>query len=412
MRACFRSANILLPKDGTVMDKWAVIACDQYTSQPEYWKQVEDIVGDEPSTLHMIYPEVYLEKENMDDRIHKIQSHMEQYMQDGTLQTKVKDGFILTERTVSDGVRLGLVGCVDLEAYDFDPAKETLVRATEGTIASRIPPRVRIRQGATIESPHIMLLIDDYGKTLIEPLYAIKNELAVAYDTELMLGGGRIKGYEITGERAKALNHQLYEMQCASDGFFLAVGDGNHSLATAKTCWEQLKKQLPEDKRNDHPARYALVELVNLHDASLQFEPIHRVLFGVDPQELSEEFCASVRHQGMECQSGGDIVFLSKEGELGFELVHAGGRLPVDVLQQFLDDYLSKHQDSSIDYVHGTEALTELSLVEGNCGICLGAIDKSSLFPAIRAGGVLPRKTFSMGEAYEKRYYMECRFVQ
>lgn len=412
MRACFRSADILLPKDGTAMDKWAVIACDQYTSQPEYWKQVEDVVGDAPSTLHMIYPEVYLEKENMDDRIHNIQTHMEQYMQDGTLQTKVKDGFILTERTTSEGVRPGLVGCVDLEAYDFDPAKETLVRATEGTIASRIPPRVRIRQGATVESPHIMLLIDDAGKTLIEPIYAMKDELALAYDTELMMGGGRIKGYEITGERAKALNNQLYEMQCASDGFFLAVGDGNHSLATAKTCWEQLKKQLPENECKDHPARYALVELVNLHDDSLQFEPIHRVLFDVDFMELVEEFQTAVRHQGMECQSGEEIVFLSKEGKLGLELVKAGGRLPVDVLQQFLDDYMSKHQDSSIDYVHGTEALTELALAEGNCGILLGAIEKSGLFPAIRAGGVLPRKTFSMGEAYEKRYYMECRLVQ
>lgn len=411
MRACFHSADILLPNDRVAIDKWAVIACDQYTSQPAYWKNVEELVGEEPSALHMIYPEAYLEKENMEKRIHNIHQHMGQYIEDGTLEKKISDGFVLVERRNQSGTRVGIVGCLDLECYDFNPKKQMLVRATEGTITSRIPPRVRIRQGAPLETPHIMLLIDDREKKLMEPVWSKREELAVVYETELMFGGGHIIGYAVTGEEAARLNDRLYEMQKHSDGFFLAVGDGNHSLATAKACWEKMKESVPEAKRQTHPARYALVELVNLHEDSLQFEPIHRVIFHVDGGQMLAAFREFLRLQGMEAGDGEEITFLTADGEVCMCIDGANGRLPVDVLQQFLDAYLEEHPESGIDYVHGTEALKELSKEAGNCGIKLGAIGKECLFPAIRAGGVLPRKTFSMGEAYEKRYYMECRRV-
>lgn len=412
MKACFHSADIFLPNDRVAIDKWAVIACDQYTSQPVYWKNVEEFVGKEPSALHMIYPEVYLEEENMEKRIHNIHRHMGQYIKDGTLEKRISDGFVLVERRNRSGIRVGLVGCLDLECYDFNPQKQMLVRATEGTITSRIPPRVRIRQGAPLELPHIMLLIDDKEKKLIEPVWAGREQLESVYDAELMFDGGHITGYALTGGDAVQLNDRLYEMQENSDGFFLAVGDGNHSLATAKACWDKIKESVPESRRQEHPARYALVELVNLHEDSLRFEPIHRVVFHVDEKQMFHAFREFLHANGMKAGDGDEILFLTADSETGVRIDGAGSRLPVDVLQQFLDAYLEEHPDSRIDYVHGTEALKELSAKAGNCGIRLGVMDKESLFPAIRAGGVLPRKTFSMGEAYEKRYYIECRCVQ
>lgn len=411
MKACFRSADILLPGKGTAIDKWAVIACDQYTSQPEYWENVENYVGDAPSTFRMIYPEVYLEEKDGDNRIHNIQTCMQEYRQTGILEPAVQQGFVLVERKLNCGIRKGLVGCVDLEAYSFVASEQSLIRATEQTIESRIPPRVRIRQGATIESPHIMLLIDDADKTLIEPLYENRHKLPVVYDTELMLGGGHLTGYAIAGKAAAGLDEQLLKMQEQSGGLFLAVGDGNHSLATAKTCWEQLKATLTAEEKQTHPARYALVELVNLHDESLAFEPIHRVLFQVRADELIEGFKEALCKQQITYEAGEDIVFKAQNMECGIRIVEAGGRLPVEILQQYLDQYLREHTETKIDYVHGMEAVDEIAAQLGNCGISLPSIQKNSLFPAIKAGGVLPRKTFSMGEAFEKRYYMECRRV-
>jgi len=409
MKACFKSTNILLPKKNTNMYQWSVVACDQYTSQEDYWKEVENIVKDEPSTLNLIFPEVYLGKD--DHRIDDVHQKMKEYIDDHILEETIQDGFVLVERKTESGTRLGLVGVIDLEDYDFTPGSSSLIRATEGTIQSRIPPRLKIREGASIELPHVMVLIDDPKKQLIEPLFEQKEELSTLYDTDLMLKGGHIKGYAITDEKAEEVNQLLYTLQQQSQGFFLAVGDGNHSLATAKAYWENVKKDLPLDLQKDHPARFAMVELVNLHSPALIFEPIHRVLFNVDVEDFTNQFMNNLKMQGIQYVDGHDIVVISKDKELAISLSHINDRLPVDVLQHFIDEYIESHREITVDYVHGDEALLTLGKKEENCGIRLGAIDKNALFPAVAAGGVLPRKTFSMGEAHEKRYYVECRKI-
>ncbi len=409
MECSFIPADILLPAPGVDPGRWAVVACDQYTSQPHYWKQAEELTKGVPSALNIVYPEVYLSEG--EKRIAGIRSAMDRYLEAGVLTEQIHQGFVLVARTVPSGIRLGLVGALDLEHYDFTPGTDAPVRATEGTIASRIPPRVRIRQGAPIESPHVMVLIDDPEKELIEALYESRHDLPVLYDTDLMLGGGHITGYGIAGETARSTAEHIAAMESRSGGFFLAVGDGNHSLATAKACWEQIKASLTEEEQKEHPARYALVELVNLHSPALIFEPIHRVLFGADVDDLKKAFLADLAGRGMEAVPGSDIVYVHGTSREGLALKGAGDRLPVDVLQSFLDRYLEAHPGVEIDYVHGEDAVRELAEKDGNLGILLGPIDKNGLFPAIAAGGVLPRKTFSMGEAYEKRYYMECRRI-
>lgn len=409
MSSCFKSTNILLPRQDIHLNTWSVVACDQYTSEEEYWKEVENLVKDQPSTLNIIYPEVYLGKD--DDRIQRIQKEMLSYIDNGVLVETIKDGFVLVERTLDVGTRLGLVGVIDLEAYDFTPGTDAPIRATEGTIPSRIPPRLRIREGALLECPHIMVLIDDRKNQLIEPLFENKEKLTCVYDTPLMMNGGHLKGYAITDAYAQAVNAKLALMEKESHGFFLAVGDGNHSLATAKACWQKTKEHLSDEEKENHPARFAMVELVNLHSPALTFEPIHRVLFQIDFNDLLTSFKAQLDKEQIGYTTGDDIVFIDQTNDIHIKLLNDDGLLPVDILQRFLDQYLESHQESSIDYVHGKEAVEKLSQQDNNCGILLGAIDKKTLFPAIAAGGVLPRKTFSMGEAYEKRYYMECRKI-
>ena len=404
MDTCFSPANILLPRDDETARFWPVVACDQFTSQREYWEELAKLVGDRPSALNIVFPEVYLEEGF--GRIESIQKHIEDYLRRGVLTERVHEGFVLVERSTESGVRIGLVGKVDLDCYDYTPESQALIRATEGTVTSRIPPRVKIRRGAEVESPHVMLLCDDRERELIEPLYARRHELPKLYDLELMMGGGHLRGYAVTGELAKK-THEIIARQQSRSGLYLAVGDGNHSLATAKTCWEEIKPGLTKAERESHPARYALAELVNLHCEALNFEPIHRVLFNVDAEKLIDDFTSDLH-----CTQGEDIVFIHKGGRRGVKLTAAGDRLPVDLLQEFLDKWLEAHPETEIDYVHGSAALEELSLKEGNCGMALKAMDKNALFPAIVAGGVLPRKTFSLGEAEEKRYYMECRKIR
>lgn len=404
MDTCFAPADILLPADDETARFWPVVACDQFTSQREYWQELEKLVGDRPSALNIVFPEVYLDEGY--GRIESIQRHIRDYLSRGVLTERVHDGFVLVERSTRSGVRIGLVGKVDLDCYDYTPESKALIRATEGTVISRIPPRVKIRQGAEVESPHVMLLCDDRERELIEPLYARRKELPKLYDLELLMGGGHLRGYAVTGELAKKTQEIIARQQSRSD-LYLAVGDGNHSLATAKTCWEQIRPGLTEAERKSHPARYALAELVNLHCEALNFEPIHRVLFNVDAGKLIDDFTSAVPWA-----EGEDIVFIHKGGRRGVKLTAAGDRLPVDVLQTFLDRWLEAHPETEIDYVHGSAALEELSVKDGNCGMALKAMDKNALFPAIIAGGVLPRKTFSMGEAEEKRYYMECRKIR
>lgn len=493
MSNCFNPANILLPNDCIDMEKWSVIACDQFTSQADYWDAVEKHVADAPSTLNVVFPEIYLgtitKQENDcnssgdgvkndketgrktkyasmtdDERIKYINTTMETYLTDGTLKQVVADGYVLVERTTESGVRLGIVGLIDLDDYDFDPKKKTLIRATEGTVISRIPPRVKIRENAAIELPHVMLLVDDpidrqkidgcqgaiqedaaniaaVKHGIIEYVYAIRDTLRKLYDTELMQGGGHIRGYAIEGEAAKQVTEAFAAKQESCGGFLFAVGDGNHSLATAKTCWENIKKsgKFTEEQLKTHPARHVLVEICNLHSEALEFKPIHRLLTNIDVKDMLSFFEAEITKQGFASAEGDEIVFEYVESgscdsakpaygnevvlenndgtctaaikTYGINITNRGDRLPVEILQGILDKYLETHANVAIDYIHGDEALHGLVKETKGCGIFLQSIDKSTLFPAINAGGVLPRKTFSIGEANEKRYYMECHKI-
>ena len=410
MKSCFQPAEILLPEHTIEKSKWAVIACDQFTSQQDYWSEVEHYVGSARSTLHIIFPEIYLGNDSdRTQRIQKIQNNMEIYLKERTLETAVSSGYILVERVTKSGVRIGLVGQIDLEQYDFDPRHKALVRATEGTVLSRIPPRVAIRKDAKIEIPHVMLLFDDPKKQILEPLYERRGELKMLYDTELMLDGGHVRGFAVEHGEAEAVTAEFERMQTESDGFLFAVGDGNHSLAAAKACWDAVKQGLSPDAAAVHPARYALVEVVNLHSPALCFEPIHRLLLHAEMPGLMECFQKKLNGQGMDMEDGEEIVFSQGERMAGIGIRGRGERLPVEILQGFLDDYLMENPKVRIDYIHGRESVEELEKETGGCGIYLQSIDKRMLFPAIRAGGVLPRKTFSIGEAREKRYYMECK---
>ncbi len=419
MQAAFSPADILLPGKDIDKTKWAVVACDQYTSEPDYWNAVAQQVGDSPSTLQLILPELYLEQPDVEHRIEKIQAAMQADLEAGCLDC-YPDALIYVERIQSDGkCRQGLIGKLDLEQYDYAKGSTSPVRATEATVLERIPPRKKVRQGAPLELPHIMILIDDIRRTVIEPLAARKDSMQKLYDFDLMQGGGHLTGYLIPADMQQQVLDALdaladpaafaekYGLAPGTPVLQYAMGDGNHSLATAKTCWEQIKPRLSEGERKDHPARYALAELVNLHCEALNFEPIHRLLFHVDAGELIKDFTAA-----LPCTEGDDVVLIHKGGRRGVKLTAAGDRLPVDLLQEFLDKWLREHPEAEIDYVHGAAALEELSLKEGNCGMALKAMDKNALFPAIVAGGVLPRKTFSLGEAEEKRYYMECRKIR
>ena len=558
--------DIYLPAEGIDLRRWAVVACDQYTSQPEYWRRVEAYVGAHPSTLHIVQPEIDLERAGA--RIPAIHRAMREYLSNGTLVRAVRNGFTLTERTTASGARLGLVAAVDLEEYDFTPGSGAMVRATEGTIRERITPRLRIREGAPLECPHVMLLLDDPARTVIEPLHARLRETAPLCDFELMENGGRLRVWGVEGNALAPVSDALSALWERSDGFLYAVGDGNHSLATAKARWDALKPALSPGEAQTHPARYALAEIVNLHSPALAFEPIHRVLFGADMEDLVSAYRAHLASRGMKltaveplssrasgtkpvdpsssraCEAdsaelssfpasrtklaepssscacgakpaepssscacgtkpaepssfpasgtkpaepsssraGGtkpaepssfpasgmkpaepssscacgmkpaessssrasgtkpvdpsssracevesaepsssacgitptdeaELTFVSGNARASYRVGNPENPLPVAVLQPFLDEYLRSHPAARIDYVHGAAAVESLCQTPHTTGILLPAIDKSALFPAVRQGGALPRKTFSMGEPDEKRYYMECRKI-
>ena len=414
----FYPADILLPKDAD-MTKWAVVACDQFTSQPEYWEAVEKTVGDAPSTLRLILPEAKLNDANVDEHIADINAAMKSYMDQGVFKT-LPESLIYIERTQSDGkIRHGLIGMVDLDQYDFTPGSGALIRATEGTVLSRIPPRVRVRQDAPVELPHVMLLIDDPERTVIEPLTADAGSMEKLYDFDLQQGGGHLTGWKLTAAQIDAVAAALtgltseeamekkYGLRGAAPLLF-AVGDGNHSLATAKQCYENLKKVTPESEWATLPARYALVEVVNNHDDALKFEPIHRVVFGVDPAALLEALKAYYpgTHEGA---GEGHSIAYTYEGHQGIVTVpNPKMQLAVGTLQTFLDQYLKEH-GGEVDYIHGDEVTDELGSKPGNIGFKLPAMGKEQLFKTVMADGVLPRKTFSMGHAQDKRYYVEAR---
>ena len=417
----FYPADILLPKDAD-MTKWAVVACDQFTSQPEYWERVEKTVGDAPSTLRVILPEANLNAPDVDEHIAAINAAMKKYLADGVFTT-LADSLVYIERSQSDGrIRHGLIGMVDLDQYDFTPGSGALIRATEGTVLERIPPRVRVRKDASIELPHVMLLIDDPDKTVIEPLTAAADRMEKLYDFDLMENGGHLNGWKLSAAQIDAVADSLTGL-CADEAMakkygvsgvaplLFAVGDGNHSLATAKACYEEAKKVTPESEWATLPSRYALVEVVNNHDDALQFEPIHRVVFGVDPVKVMEAFQAEYpsAHEG---QGEGHCIAYTYEGKSGYITVpDPKVQLAVGTLQNFLDKYL-KANGGEVDYIHGDEVTDELGAKPGNIGFKLPAMGKEQLFKTVLADGVLPRKTFSMGHAQDKRYYVEARKIK
>ena len=419
---CFAPAHILLPSEQVPLEQWGCIACDQFTSDRSYWQRAEKTAAGAPSTLNLILPEVYLEDGDADARVEQIHATMADYAQN--VLTRAVDGFVYVERTEQSGrVRQGLVGKVDLEAYSYQRGAKCTVRPSESTVESRIPPRMKVRTGATLETPHIMMLADDPQCTLIEPIAARKNELRKVYEGELMLGGGHVKGWRLTDSQMSRVANTLsalkspeamadkYGMADAAPLLF-AVGDGNHSLATAKACYENLKKVTPPEQWASLPARYALVEVVNLHDDALTFEPIHRVLFHVDGRDLWDAFQAF--YPGAHTGGGeGHTAEVCGQGMDGLWTVpHPKAQLTVGTLQAFLDAYCRDHPEVQVDYIHGDDVARKLGSQPGNLGFLLPLMGKEQLFPTVMADGVLPRQTFSMGEARDKRYYLEARRIR
>lgn len=427
----FIASDILLPAPQTDLGLWPALACDQFTSQIEYWRKAEALVKNVPSTLHITLPEAYLESPDVHRRIADIHTAMSDYC--ARVLTRSIHGFVYVERATQSGVRQGLVGAVDLEAYSYEKGDAPLVRPSENTIVERIPPRLAVRRGAPLETPHIMMLLDDAACGVVEPFAKKKAALEKLYDTELMLGGGHIAGWAITDAAdIAAVENAVAELgtQQTFDAKYpdaagrpplaAAVGDGNHSLATAKAYWEEVKAALSPAARQSHPARWCLVELVNVHSPALGIEPIHRALFGVSETELTDAFLSfAVRHGAQVCgMAGAQQTFCfvdaasAKQGAAGHVkcLKNAPWPLAVGTLDVFLTEFLAAHPDVKVDYIHGADNVRALARA-GAVGILLPDFAKSDLFRGVVLGGVLPKKTFSMGHAEEKRYYLECRRI-
>ena len=410
----FLPADILMPKTDS-MEKWAVIACDQFTSDQAYWDRVRKNAEGAVSTINLILPEAELGTEKEAEHTAVINATMKRYM-DEDVFTTYPNSFVYVERQLENGtIREGLVGMVDLDAYDYSTGATSAIRATERTVAERIPPRQRVRRDAPIELPHILMLCDDHDKKLIEPIGAKKDSLKKLYDFDLMEGGGHITGWLVEGKDVEDFNHALTDYTATVGEKYkglkgvpmvFAVGDGNHSLATAKSCYEELKKNHPGEDLSNHPARYALVELENIHDPAQVFEPIHRVIFKTEPEKL----LAALQKDA--CADGGfPVQWYTKDASGTVYLDRAKSELAVGVLQGFLDEYL-KDNAGEIDYIHDDDALIGLARQDGAIGFLLPAMEKSQLFRGVIADGILPRKTFSMGHSREKRYYLEGRKIK
>ena len=418
MANCFYSANIMLPHfkdDKEKMNKWATVACDQYTSEAEYWNTVETKVGDAPSALRITLPEIYLGDRD-EERIAKINETMVDYTEN--LLTAYPDSMIYLERKLADGrVRLGKI---DLDEYDYNKGATTLVRATEGTVLSRIPPRVKIRRGATVELPHIMMLIDDPDKTVIEPIGAKKVELECAYSFDLMQNGGHVDGYFVDTDSKTKINAALEKLSDIDaynkkygtnekSPMLFAVGDGNHSLASAKALYEEIKSEIGAEAAKNHPARYALCEIVNIHDVALEFEPIYRVVFDTDVDKMT-----SALKEYAKADKGGknsfDIECVSSAGTETVTIEKSANELAVGALQDFIDAYL-KENEGEVDYIHGVGSTKTLAAKDNAIGFLFDGMGKDELFKSVIINGSLPRKTFSMGEADDKRYYLEARKI-
>ncbi len=419
MKKCYFEADVLLPDFKEVDPScWAVIACDQFTSEEKYWKEVSELVLDKPSTLNLILPEVYLS--DSEKRIPDINDNMKKYERE--LLSLYPESMIYIQRTQSDGsVRRGVLLCVDLECYDYRKGADALIRATEATVVERIPPRVAIRRNATLELPHVMLLIDDPNRTVIEPLE--KSECGkTIYDFDLMQGGGHIKGILLNNSAKKKLSSALDllatpdEMQekygdSTLAPLLFAVGDGNHSLASAKAAYEEIKANIGIEAAASHPARYALVEAVNIHDSALKFEPIYRIMTGVDVSDVLsslEKYISS-----LEGKAGTQTIkCIWNNGEKELTVQNSEQQLAVGTLQIFIDKYISEHKGVEVDYIHGEESVISLANKENSIGFIFKGMEKSELFKTVIFDGALPRKTFSMGHAEDKRYYLEARKIK
>lgn len=407
----FGAANIMLPKTKEIA-KWAVIACDQFTSQPEYWQEVKAQVADKPSTLNLVLPECYLQP-GYEKMIPVINAKMDQYLQEDLLED-YPDSYVYVERTLLNGaIRRGLLGAVDLEAYSYDSKASCAIRATEQTVLERIPPRVAIRENAPIELPHIILFCDDIEDKLIGTCEANKSNYPVLYDCDLMCGGGHITGWLIQGEAKQKIDKCFADYVAACEAKYagktpvvLAVGDGNHSLATAKACYENLKAKLTAEVAAKHPARYALVEVENIQDEAQAFEPIHRVIANCDVKQLVAQMEESIG-----AAEGYEVQWLAGAEQGIIKVDPAKGKLAVKTVQDFLDAYLAEHP-GDIDYIHGEDTVVALAKAENTLGLILPPFAKEALFDSIQAQGALPRKTFSIGHAQEKRYYLEARKIR
>ncbi len=405
----FTSAEIFLPDWSEVNPEiWSVIACDQFTSSPEYWKQAEEFVQEKPSALRLILPEIYLEQPDLKQRIDKIHQTMRNYLQQGILKA-YPNAMVYTERIQSNGIlRAGVIGKIDLEAYDYHQGSESPVRATEATVLERIPPRMQVREQAVLELPHIMILINDKSQTVIEACADQKQEMQPLYDTELMLGGGHVSGWLLNQEQQEAFQNRLQNLLDSSGALKFAMGDGNHSLATAKACYEKLKQEYPEQDFSKHPARYALVELVNLHSPALEFEAIHRIMTETEPETLMQYLTEKLALSEMPAEQYFTVVQGAKK--ITYYIHQPCSALSVGSLQIQLDNYLKVHS-GKIDYIHGTDTLEKLAQNPDSIGFILPDMHKNALFSSVEKDGVLPRKTFSTGHAEDKRYYMESRKI-
>jgi len=418
MSKIFKTADILIPQ-GCDMKKWSVVACDQFSSQPEYWERLESEISGAPSTLYLMLPEAFLESRDQFEQAEKINAQMEKYIKDGVFTT-IKNSYIYIERTLKDGsLRRGLIGALDLDEYDYGKASKTPVRATEGTVEDRLPPRVKVRSGASLEMPHIMVFVDDETDALMGTLSRQSQNLTKLYDFELCADGGHIKGFQVSGVAADAASDII-------EGFsdketlrsrygdlapaIFAMGDGNHSLATAKKCWEAIKPTLSAQEAREHPARYSLVELVNIHDAAVEFEPIHKVVFETEPQSFLQEakaFWAAQNKDGachtLKIITQNDCEEIEVCGLMIGELIGKA--------EDFCQSYMAKH-GGKIDYIHNDETAIEMGARSGCAAILLPTLGKGELFPSIIKSGPFPKKSFSIGHAQDKRYYLECRKIK
>lgn len=416
--------EILIPDEKLNLKKWAVLACDQYTTDSRYWSEVEHQVGSSPSTLHIVLPEIYLGQPDTAERISYAKETMGKYLEDGVLKLLPK-GFVLVEREIGGKPRKGLMVAVDLEEYDYDISKRPLIRATEQTLLERIPPRVEIRKGAVLEVPHALLLMDDRNNQVIEPIWERRSSLPKLYDFELMQGGGRIRGYFVND---KALTQQIFDAMQALptwEGMRFAVGDGNHSLATAKAVWDAQKERMSPEEREESPLRYALVELINLYDEALTFQPIHRVLIKLNPVHCIQyvvdklnskgrgaRLVFSRKKQSAQVSDAAQTVFFTSKDSAGrIEITQPEHPLAVGELQPILEQYVAENPSVTLEYIHGDAEMEEIATEYDNLGFYMPGMKKEDFFSTIVECGVLPKKSFSLGSADEKRYYMECRLL-